>query len=213
MAWTKDTKAVATAESGIRPAMQARSKATRQRILKVLEKSVQENTIDSLTVADIAKRAKSSVGAFYGRFSDKASALDALYSDRLLRLTENLMDANLAARRHRDVHRWIGLIASECVAHGLENRTLLSRLAGRSVDLAQPPTALSEDVAQTLMVLKIKPPHFAPPAARFLIALIMGLSRDAALFQADLAHNDTARTEFASDIQKAALWYLTAPSA
>ncbi|GJL97480.1 MAG: hypothetical protein DHS20C06_12970 [Hyphobacterium sp.] len=213
MAWAADSKMTTVTENGVRPAMQARSKATRQRILKILEKSVQENTIDSLTVADIAKRAKSSVGAFYGRFSDKASALDALYSDRLMRLTEILMDANQAARRHRDVHRWIGLIASACVAHGLENRALLSRLAGRSVDLAQPPASLADDIAQTLTVLKIKPPHFAPPAARFLIALIMGLSRDAALFQADLAQNDAARTAFASDIQKAALWYLTAPSA
>jgi AcrR family transcriptional regulator len=213
MAWGTDGKSTSIPETGVRPAMQARSKATRQRILKILEKSVQENTIDSLTVADIAKRAKSSVGAFYGRFSDKASALDALYSDRLLRLTETLMEANQAARRHRDVHRWIGTIANACVAHGLENRALLSRLAGRTVDLAQPPVSLSADIAQTLTVLKIKPPHFAPPAARFLISLIMGLSRDAALFQADLAHNEAARTEFASDIQKAALWYLTAPSA
>ncbi|WP_394693307.1 TetR/AcrR family transcriptional regulator [Hyphobacterium sp.] len=193
--------------------MQARSRATRERILKVLEKSVLDNSIDALTVADIARKAKSSVGAFYGRFADKAAALDALYSDRLESLTENLLLANQEARRHRDVHRWIGQLAEACVGHGLDNRALLSRLAGRAVDLAQPSERLAEDLSKTLTVLKIKPPHFALPAARFLLTLLMGLSRDAALFQADLQVNDAARRAFTSDIQKAALWYLTAPSA
>ena len=193
--------------------MQARSRATRQRILKVLEKAVREDTIDALTVADIARRARSSVGAFYGRFADKAAALDALYADRLAGLTEALMTANREARRHRDVHRWIGQLTADCVAHGLDNRALLSRLAGRPVDLAKPPQALADDLAQTLTVLKIKPPHFAPPAAKFLLILIIGLSRDAALFQADLQTDPKARAAFTSDIQKAALWYLTAPSA
>jgi len=200
-------------EPGVKPAMQARSRATRQRILKILEKSVQDNSIDALTVADIARKAKSSVGAFYGRFADKAAALDALYADRLDALTNRLLTDNQEARRHRDVHRWIGQITDNCVAHGLENRALLSRLAGRPVDLAQPPEFLKDDLSKTLMVLKIKPPHFAPPAAKFLLTLVIGLSRDAALFQADLQENEAARRAFASDIQKAALWYLTAPSA
>jgi AcrR family transcriptional regulator len=211
--WISDAGTNSGAESGVKPAMQARSRATRQRILKVLEKSVLDHSIDALTVADIARKAKSSVGAFYGRFSDKAAALDALYADRLDVLTENLLLANQEARRHRDVHRWIGQLAEACVVHGLDNRALLSRLAGRPVDLARPPERLAEDLSNTLTVLKIKPPHFAPPAARFLLTLIIGLSRDAALFQADLQENDLARRTFTSDIQKAALWYLTAPSA
>lgn len=211
--WKAHPKNQAAVESGVKPAMQARSRATRQRVLKILEKSVQDNSIDALTVADIARKAKSSVGAFYGRFADKAAALDALYADRLEILTENLLLANQEARRHRDVHRWIGQLAEACVAHGLANRALLSRLAGRPVDLAQPPARLAEDLSKTLTVLKIKPPHFAPPAARFLLTLVIGLSRDAALFQADLQDDETARRAFTSDIQKAALWYLTAPSA
>lgn len=211
--WKIENDAGPGPASGVRPAMQARSRATRARILKILEKSVKDNSIDALTVADIARKAKSSVGAFYGRFADKAAALDALYADRLDVLTNRLMAGNQEARRHRDVHRWIGQLAEDCVAHGLENRALLSRLAGRPVDLAQPPKTLAEDLSKTLTVLKIKPPHFAPPAARFLLTLVIGLSRDAALFQADLQDNEAARRAFTSDIQKAALWYLTAPSA
>lgn len=200
-------------DSGVRPAMQARSRATRGRILKVLEKALSDQTIDSLTVADIARKARSSVGAFYGRFADKATALDALYADHLDVLTAHLLQANQEGRRHRDVHRWIGELVSACVTHGIENRALLARLAGRPVALARPPASLAEDMAKTLTVLKIKPPHFAPPAAKFLLSLIVGMSRDAALFQNDLAGSDTARQVFISDIQKAALWYLTAPSA
>lgn len=200
-------------DSGVRPAMQARSRATRGRILKVLEKALKDQTIDSLTVADIARKARSSVGAFYGRFADKAAALDALYSDHLDVLTTQLAEACREGRRHRDVHRWIGELVSACVRHGIENRALLARLAGRPVSLARPPESLSEELARTLTVLKIKPPHFAPPAAKFLLALIVGMSRDAALFQTDLSNSEAAQRAFIQDIQKAALWYLTAPSA
>ncbi|WP_421789532.1 TetR/AcrR family transcriptional regulator [Hyphobacterium sp.] len=200
-------------ELGVRPAMQARSRATRQRILKVLEKSVQDGSVDRLTVADIAKKAKSSVGAFYGRFSDKAAALDALYSDRISSLSQMLMELNREARRHRDVHRWIGSVAQTSQTHAYDNQTLLSRLAGRPAGLAQLPPEVIDDTANTLSVLKIKPPHFAPPAAAFLMKMVMGLSRDAALFQASKNTDEAGRRVFVSDLQKAALWYLTAPSA
>jgi AcrR family transcriptional regulator len=193
--------------------MQARSRATRKRILKVLAKALDDQTIDRLTVADIARQAKSSVGAFYGRFADKAAALDALYADRMEALVELLTAANEEARRHRDVHRWIGELAAACLAHAIANRTLLVRIAGRTGDLAAPPEPFQDHLSQTISALRIKPPHFAPVAADFLLRLVLGLSRDAALFQPELQADETARTTFAADVQKAALWYLTAPSA
>lgn len=201
------------ADTGVRPAMQARSRATRTRILKILEKSVQDDSIDRLTVADIAKRAKSSVGAFYGRFADKAAALDALYGDRINGLAEVILENNRSARRHRDVHRWIGDLANACLSHAQENQRLLARLAGRSAGLSMLPKSVIEDISNTITVLKIKPPHFAPPAADFLIKLTMGLSRDVALFRADATTSSTEQQAFVNDLQKAALWYLTAPSA
>ena len=200
-------------DPGVRPAMQARSRATRQRILKVLARALDDQTIDKLTVADIAKRAKSSVGAFYGRFADKAAALDALYADRMEALVESLTAANDEARRHRDVHRWIGELAQACLTHAIANRTLLVRIAGRTGDLAAAPASFKDHLAQTISALRIKPPHFAPVAADFMLRLVLGLSRDAALFQPELQEDDAARTAFAADVQKAALWYLTAPSA
>ncbi|WP_421784599.1 TetR/AcrR family transcriptional regulator [Hyphobacterium sp.] len=200
-------------EPGVRPAMQARSRATRKRILKVLARALDDQTIDKLTVADIAKQAKSSVGAFYGRFEDKAAALDALYADRMESLILSLTDANDEARRHRDVHRWIGQMAGACLTHAITNRTLLVRIAGRTGDLAAPPDSFQTHLAQTISALRIKPPHFAPVAADFMLRLVLGLSRDAALFQPELQDDETARKAFAADVQKAALWYLTAPSA
>lgn len=211
--WLKEQEDTAAVDAGVRPAMQARSRATRKRILKVLDRALKDQSIDSLTVADIARSAKSSVGAFYGRFADKAAAMDALYSDRMDELVEKLATANQEARRHRDVHRWISVLANDCLDHALSNLSLLARLAGRSSDLAVPPAAFEADLAQTLNVLKIKPPHFAPMAANFMIRLILGLSRDGALFQNDLNSRPEARKTYAADIQKAALWYLTAPSA
>lgn len=211
--WLKQQETTSTEDAGVRPAMQARSRATRKRILKVLDRALKDQSIDSLTVADIARSAKSSVGAFYGRFADKAAAMDALYADRMDELVGKLAASNQEARRHRDVHRWIGSLSTECLEHALANRSLLARLAGRTSDLAVPPPAFEADLAQTLNVLKIKPPHFAPMAANFMIRLILGLSRDGALFQGDLETRPNARKTYAADIQKAALWYLTAPSA
>lgn len=203
----------ASRASGVRPAMQARSRATRQRILKVLAKALEDQSIDTLTVADIARQAKSSVGAFYGRFADKAAALDALYADRMEALVQSLTAANEEARRHRDVHRWIGELARDCLTHAIANRTLLVRIAGRTGNLASPPEEFQVHLSQTIAALRIKPPHFAPVAADFMLRLVLGLSRDAALFQPELQDDETARNAFAADVQKAALWYLTAPSA
>ena len=55
----------------IRAPQQARSQATLARLLDATEVLLDEAPFDDLSVQDICKAAKSSVGAFYARFADK----------------------------------------------------------------------------------------------------------------------------------------------
>lgn len=59
----------------VKPPRQARSQQTLERLLDAAEALIAEKGIDGVTVAAIARRASSSVGAFYARFSDKEALL------------------------------------------------------------------------------------------------------------------------------------------
>ena len=63
----------------IRPPQQARSQETLERLLDAAETLVAEKGFADTPVAEIARRAGSSVGAFYARFPDKDALLHALY--------------------------------------------------------------------------------------------------------------------------------------
>src|SRR5262249_9156472 len=60
----------------LRPPVQARSQATLDRLVRAAEGLLAEKRFDEATVAEIARRADSSVGAFYARFPDKEAFLD-----------------------------------------------------------------------------------------------------------------------------------------
>ncbi len=63
----------------VRPPRQARSQATLDRILDAAAALTEEKSFDESPVAEIVKRAGSSVGAFYTRFEDKDALRNALY--------------------------------------------------------------------------------------------------------------------------------------
>lgn len=67
----------------VREPRQARSQQTLDRILDAAEVLVAEKGFEDATVAEVVRRADSSVGAFYARFRDKDGLLYALY-DRYL---------------------------------------------------------------------------------------------------------------------------------
>jgi AcrR family transcriptional regulator len=62
-------------DSGINRPRQARSERTRRRIVAAARELLEGGSFDELGVARIARRARSSVGAFYGRFPDKQALL------------------------------------------------------------------------------------------------------------------------------------------
>ncbi|MBS1104607.1 MAG: Transcriptional regulator, TetR family protein [Deltaproteobacteria bacterium] len=85
----------------VRAPQQARSQETLDRILDAAEALVTEKGFEEATVADVARRAESSVGAFYARFRDKTGLLYALH-DRYFE--QAMATADLAL----DPARWAG---------------------------------------------------------------------------------------------------------
>lgn len=85
----------------IRPPRQVRSQETLDRILDAAESLVAEKGFEDATVAEVARRAGSSVGAFYARFHDKNGLLYALY-ERYLEQAMATADVAL------DPARWDG---------------------------------------------------------------------------------------------------------
>lgn len=93
----------------MRPPRQARSQRTLDRILDAAEGLVAEKGFEDATVAELVRRAGSSVGAFYARFRDKDGLLYALY-DRYLEQAMATTDDAL------DPERWRGVAADALLA-------------------------------------------------------------------------------------------------
>lgn len=85
----------------VRPPRQSRSQETLERLLDAAEAVLSEKGFEQATVAEIAARASSSVGAFYARFHDKEALLRCLH-DRFCE--EAFATADLAL----DADRWLG---------------------------------------------------------------------------------------------------------
>lgn len=73
----------ATARVWVLPAKQARSQQTRDRLLEAGRALLEEGFFDETSIAQIARRAGCSVGAFYFRFPDKQAYFDHLLSSVL----------------------------------------------------------------------------------------------------------------------------------
>jgi AcrR family transcriptional regulator len=90
----------------VRPPRQARSQQTLDRILDAAESLVQEKGFDDVPIAEIVRRAESSVGSFYSRFPDKDALLHALY-ERFIEQAIATSDEAL------DPERWRGACIDE----------------------------------------------------------------------------------------------------
>jgi AcrR family transcriptional regulator len=90
----------------VREPRQARSRRTLDRILDAAEALMAEKGFEDAPVAEVVRRAGSSVGAFYARFRDKDGLLYALY-DRYLEQAMATTDDAL------DPARWEGVALPE----------------------------------------------------------------------------------------------------
>lgn len=114
----------------VRPPQQTRSKQTLARLLDAAEELVIERGFEGTTVADITRRADSSVGAFYSRFSDKDGLLHCLL-ERFSEDAEATVDAVFAPERwcHAPLDHVVRTILDFTVRTYCERRRLVAALA------------------------------------------------------------------------------------
>ena len=93
----------------VRPPRQTRSQETLERLLDAAEEVFGERGFEAATVAEVVRRARSSVGAMYARFTDKDALLSCLH-ERFCE--EALATADLAL----DADRWEGASIAEIFA-------------------------------------------------------------------------------------------------
>jgi len=99
---------MSSASASVRAPQQARSRATLDRFLAATLELLAERRFEDAPVAEIARRARASVGAFYARFADK-DALMAHVNQSLFEGGRARWDALLASER------WHGRGAAEIV--------------------------------------------------------------------------------------------------
>lgn len=91
---------------------QARSQRTMENILDAAERILLERGLDAVTVPEVVKAARSSVGAFYTRFPDKRALLETLHQracERSLGHAEEILGAG----------RWEGASVRDMVRAGV----------------------------------------------------------------------------------------------
>ena len=116
----------------VRPPRQARSQQTLDRILDAAEVLVSEKGFDDTPVAEIARRAGSSVGAFYSRFPDKDALLGALNERFLVQAMATADDALDPARwQETSIEETAAAVVRFLVEIHREQRGLLRAFAQR----------------------------------------------------------------------------------
>ena len=205
----------------VRPPQQARSQQTLDRILDAAESLVAEKGFDDTPVAEIARLAGSSVGAFYSRFADKDALLGAL-SERFI--AQAIATADVAL----DPERWQRASIEEitaAVVHFLveihrERRGLLRAFARRTVvdpAFQARRERLSQHVAEGLSALllahRAEIQHADPQrAAAFALTMVFGSLEHTILFgemrSSAFAWSDEV---LASELARAFLAYLVVP--
>jgi AcrR family transcriptional regulator len=114
-----------------RPAQQKRSQATERRLLDAAEALIDAEGLAGLSIAEVVRRARSSVGSFYNRFGDKDGLLQAIHARRLdavLTALDTLAPAIAALSRPEAVE----LCMTQVVAHFQENHALTAAFNARS---------------------------------------------------------------------------------
>lgn len=200
----------------IRPALQARSQATQQRILDVVDSLVREGRFDSATISDITRKAKCSVGAFYGRFSDKDAALLSFYSRRCDAL-ESLVLETLSRSRDTSLRELVHELIDVLVNHSIEYREFLRAFQSRFTSgdtgfLARTRkmnTRLIDALTKALELRVDELKHPDPKAAAlFTFAIIGGITRDGILHSGRIVEGKTSLTGFMTELERAVLGYL-----
>lgn len=114
---------------------QARSERTLQRLLDAAETLIKEKGHAAVSIPEIARRAKSSVGGFYARFRDKNELLRALEERHFIELLQRV-DALADSRRwdNASTTEIVEAAVAELVSITRERRHMIAAFLVRSIE-------------------------------------------------------------------------------
>jgi len=202
----------------VRAPRQARSRATLDRIARSTTELLETKTFDEISVAEIVERARSSVGAFYARFEDKAALLDyldELYARRVLDIGERLAsEADRATSLEEKIRGLVGyLLRLHRVQPGLL-RTLIVEARrqgeGRFRERTRRMNRTIPPVMESLLEHSERMAHPDPDRAVYVgLLMVFATIREVVLFPEGLAefvrHEDAALID---ELTRAYLRYL-----
>ena len=177
----------------MRPPQQARSRATLHRFLESALALLGERRFEEASVAEIARRARASVGAFYARFPDKEALLGYL-NDRLFEEGERLWDEFLAPQRWQkgSAAEIVEAVVGRLVERRRANRGLLRALSLYARTRPGPRFSahahamnrhVHRKLAELLLARRDEIAHPEPEQAiAFGLLLVDGATREAILF-------------------------------
>jgi len=110
----------------LRPPRQVRSRESQERVLDAFAAMLEKQSFESITMADLARRAGVAVTSIYARFADKRALVLALH-ERHYAETAQRMDTLLDPRRWEgaSLETMAGTIVSRIVGHMLPRARLL----------------------------------------------------------------------------------------
>lgn len=180
----------------IKPPQQARSQKTLERILEAAEGLISEKGVEATTITEIARTAKSSVGAFYARFPDKEALLRTLverFTEQAIATVDDVLQP----------HRWEGIpferVIHQCVSFMLrifhERRWLIvgfTERAAKSPGVSEYGERLGNSVSDRvyeLIVARDEPVAHPNPRAAvdFAVWMVLSALEARALYRSELS--------------------------
>lgn len=191
--------------SGALPALQPRSQKTRDAILAAMAEKLTAGSLERATVQEIANAAGVSVGAFYGRYKNKDAATVALFNMRRARLIEKF---NSITENAKTLSGWSKKMTAAAMTHAFENRALIAHAAQQNDAIQAVQNAARNDsiafanhLARHLKRLAPKlPEKELSSVAGFSLAMLGGMTRDAAVFSSSLLGEDAAKKWFSKNL-------------
>ena len=207
----------------VRPVQQARSQLTLERLLDSAEALIAEKGFADVPVADIARRAGVSVGAFYSRLRDKDALLHCL-QDRFVAEARATADAALEPESWRGAS--IAEIGRQAIAFMVEihreRAGILREILGRAhsdpeiVERKEQLIAyICERLQRLLLERRQEISHPDPEAASgFAFRLLLGVLKEAILFGGpDMYGIPRTDDSLGEELTRAFLGYLGVPQA
>jgi AcrR family transcriptional regulator len=201
------------AADGVRAPKQARSRATFDRLLDAAEELLTEAGLDGMSMAQVAARANSSVGALYTRVPDKAALVRAvqlrILDRQLAAMAALAADERLAAAPLDElVERFVSAIVAGLRAHAPVVRACLVQ-GVRDPVMRERVVAGLERVTELLAGLLRARPQVAHPnpdlAADVIVRTTTGALQQAVLLDRPFPHK-----RYAAELSRAARGYLAA---